>query len=141
MCTLSMQNVAQTCIAMPILSGRQPFENAIVLQDVVDSAAAIGGHGLQLSPLDIDLTANGSAGSKAASKSSTAKADGAPEADEAVLLTQLRQRLVQGLSQMQQQQQQPLHQQLLTCLKVSVPPPAWLENVQQGRIVVINGRR
>ena len=30
-----------------------------MLQEVVDSAAAIGGHRLQLSPLDIDLTANG----------------------------------------------------------------------------------
>ena len=89
---------------------------------MVDSAAAIGGHGLQLSPLDIDLTANGSAGSKAASKSGAAKVDGAPEADEAVLLTQLRQRLVQGLSTMQQQQQQPLQQQLLTCLKVRTYP-------------------
>ncbi len=107
----------------------------MVLQDVVDSAAAIGGHGLQLSPLDIDLTANGTSGSKAASKAGAAKVDGAPEADEAVLLSQLRQRLVQGLGQMQQQQQQPLQQQLLTCLKVTVCPPAWLKNVQQGRVV------
>ncbi|CAL5218925.1 g671 [Coccomyxa viridis] len=97
----------------------QPLDKLVrrAQKDVVDSAAAIGGHGLQLSPLDIDLTANGTSGSKAASKAGAAKVDGAPEADEAVLLSQLRQRLVQGLGQMQQQQQQPLQQQLLTCLK------------------------
>ena len=87
---------------------------------MIDSAAAIGGQGLQLSPLDIDLAANGVAGSKVTSKSGAAKVEGAPEADEAGLLTQLRQRLVQGLSQLQQQQQQ----QLLACLKVGVRSPA-----------------
>ena len=87
----------------------------------MESAAAIGGQGLQLSPLDIDLAADGGAGGKVASKSGAAKVEGAPEADEAGLLTQLRQRLVQGLSQMQQQQHQPQHQQLLACLKVRAP--------------------
>ena len=104
-----------------------------MLQDVVDSAAVIGGHGLQLSPLDIDLTTNGAAGSKAASKSGAAKAEGAPEADEAGLLTQLRQRLVQGLSQLQQQQQ-PQYQQLLGCLKVSS-----LDTRRQKRLAVEQG--
>ena len=85
-----------------------------MLQDVVDSAAAIGGPGLQLSALDIDLTMNGQAGSRAATKSGAGKGEGALEADEAGLLTQLRQRLVQGL--MQAQQQQP---PLMACLKVS----------------------
>ena len=81
----------------------------------MDSAAAIGGPGLQLSALDIDLTMNGQAGSRAASKSGAGKGEGALEADEAGLLTQLRQRLVQGLMQAQQQQQPPL----IACLKVS----------------------
>ena len=80
----------------------------------MDSAAAIGGPGLQLSALDIDLTMNGQAGSRAASKSGAGKGENALEADEAGLLIQLRQRLVQGL--MQTQQQQP---QLMACLKVS----------------------
>lgn len=84
-------------------------------QDVVESAAAIGGPGLQLSPLDIDLTANGTGSSKVVSKTGAAKGEGAAEADEAGLLTQLRQRLLQGLAQAQQQQHSPL----MACLKVS----------------------
>ena len=80
----------------------------------MDSAAAIGGPGLQLSALDIDLTINGQAGSRATSKSAASKGEGALEADEAGLLTQLRQRLVQGLTQTQQQQPP-----LMVCLKVS----------------------
>lgn len=86
----------------------------------MDSAAAIGGQGLQLSPLDIDMTVNRTAGSKAASKSGTAKGEGMAEADEAGLLTQLRQRLIQGLSQAQQHQQ---HAPLMACLKVSESSP------------------
>ena len=104
--------------------------NVLLLQDVVDCAAAIGGQGLLLSPLDIDLAANGGAGGKAASKSGAAKVEGAPEADEAGLLTQLRQRLVQGLSHQMQQQQQPQQQQLLACLKVNAGPPALPQGLQ-----------
>ena len=90
------------------------------MQDVVDSAVAIGGQGLQLSLLDIDLTVDGTAGSKVASKSGAAKGEGAAEADEAGLLTQLRQRLIQGLSQAQQHQQ---HAPLMACLKVTESSP------------------
>jgi len=90
----------------------------LLLQEVVDSAAVIGAHGLQLSPLDIDLTVNGQGGSKALSESGVAKGEGALEADEAGLLTQMRQHLMQGLRQ--NQQQQPQHQQLMACLKVGL---------------------
>ena len=82
-----------------------------VTQDVIKATADLGWTGLQLSELDADTEA---AGSGAAAKAGTGGRGGAPEADEALLLAQLREQLTQRL---RQQPAQP-PPEIVACLKV-----------------------
>ena len=72
------------------------------VQDVIKAAADLGWTGLQLSELDAEGESAGAALSGAA-KAGTAGRGGAPEADEALLLAQLREQLTQRLRQLQAQ--------------------------------------
>ncbi|EIE25704.1 hypothetical protein COCSUDRAFT_64788 [Coccomyxa subellipsoidea C-169] len=86
----------------------QPLDRlvATVQKDVIKATADLGWTGLQLSELDADTEA---AGSGAAAKAGTGSRGGAPDADEALLLAQLTQRL-------RQQPAQP-PPEIVACLK------------------------
>jgi hypothetical protein len=86
------------------------------VQDVIKAAAGLGWTGLQLSELDAEGETAGAALSSAA-KAGTAGRGGAPEADEALLLAQLREQLTQRL-RLQQAQPPP---EIVACLKVQLP--------------------
>lgn len=89
------------------------------MQDVMNATAALGMAGMQLSGLDAenDLGGNtlssGAAATAGTSANTGRSGSGAPEADEALLLAQLREQLLQRSRQL------PSPPDIITCLKVS----------------------
>ncbi|CAL8469889.1 g9431 [Coccomyxa elongata] len=97
----------------------QPLDRlaASAQKDVINATAALGMAGMQLSGLDAenDLGGNTLSGSAAATAGTSANTgrsgSGAPEADEALLLAQLREQLLQRSRQL------PSPPDIMTCLK------------------------
>ena len=110
------------------------MQTALCLQDVVRTAAELGWSGMQLAPLDVDASSGASvaadrgAGAKSGAPPNQAAA---PEADEALLLGQLREALGQRL----RAAAPGSSPQMLACLMVRtfrghLPCPRKKENLQ-----------